>query len=199
MSKKMSLKKITLIVSAVALVAIIAVGGTLAWFTDSKDVVNTVTYGDVKIDLQEPNYDPEDAKNITPGEEITKDPTITNTGVNDAYFRAKLVIGGDLIGTETTDAEGNKHIITEEDIIACLNIGSDWTRVGDYFYFNEVRANGEEAVLFTKVTLPNYWDGKIAGKTLTIEVKAEAIQSDNFTPKADGSWDINENLIKPAE
>ena len=38
-------KKLTVVVTAVTLVALIAIGATLAWFTDSKEVTNVVTMG----------------------------------------------------------------------------------------------------------------------------------------------------------
>lgn len=52
-----------------------AVGGTLAWLISKTDpVVNTFTYGDINIGLEETtgsNY------TITPGMDITKDPKVT--------------------------------------------------------------------------------------------------------------------------
>ena len=46
-------KKLTVVVTAVTLVALIAIGATLAWFTDSKEVTNVVTMGNIKITLEE--------------------------------------------------------------------------------------------------------------------------------------------------
>ena len=49
------MKKKTILVAAIAvmLVAALVVGGTLAYFTDTKSADNTFTVGNVKIDLLE--------------------------------------------------------------------------------------------------------------------------------------------------
>lgn len=52
------MKKKTILVAAIAvmLVAALVVGGTLAYFTDTKDATNTFTVGNVKIELYESQY-----------------------------------------------------------------------------------------------------------------------------------------------
>ena len=49
-------KKLTLVVTCIVLVAAMVIGGTLAYFTDTKDATNTFTVGNVKIDLLESQY-----------------------------------------------------------------------------------------------------------------------------------------------
>ena len=44
-------KKLTLVVTCVVLVAAMVIGGTLAYFTDTKSAENTFTVGNVKIEL----------------------------------------------------------------------------------------------------------------------------------------------------
>lgn len=44
-------KKLTLVVTCIVLVAAMVIGGTLAYFTDTKTAENTFTVGDVKIKL----------------------------------------------------------------------------------------------------------------------------------------------------
>ena len=46
-------KKVALTAAAVALVGTLAVGGTLAWFTDTETATNVVTMGEVDIRLSE--------------------------------------------------------------------------------------------------------------------------------------------------
>lgn len=65
-------------VAMLALVLVIgcAVGGTVAWLTAQTDsVVNTFTYGDIKIDLTETKPEDRRAK-IIPGVDIEKNPTV---------------------------------------------------------------------------------------------------------------------------
>ncbi len=82
----MKKKSLVSMLIALSLVAVIMIGATLAYLTDTTDnVVNTFTIGKVDITLTEPSWDPEDAENLEPGAEIAKDPVVTNTGKNDAY------------------------------------------------------------------------------------------------------------------
>ena len=66
-------KKLTAICLCVALVAIAVVGASLAYFTDTtEDVQNTFTMGGVKIDLTEPEWNPQDSHKLMPGVTFAK-------------------------------------------------------------------------------------------------------------------------------
>lgn len=83
----MKRKGILSIIMALCLVAVVMIGATLAYFTSSTgEVVNTFTVGNVSIDLTEPGWKPDDAKNLQPGASVAKDPQITNTGEGDGYI-----------------------------------------------------------------------------------------------------------------
>lgn len=82
----MKKKSLVSMLIALSLVAVIMIGATLAYLTDTTDnVVNTFTIGKVDIDLTEPSWNPDDAENLEPGAEVAKDPIVTNTGRNDGY------------------------------------------------------------------------------------------------------------------
>lgn len=67
--------KVFLSLLALVLVAGCAVGGTIAWLTATTEpVVNTFTYGKIKIDLAETTGN---AYKIIPGVNISKDPKVT--------------------------------------------------------------------------------------------------------------------------
>jgi len=78
--------KITMLgVSGLILVS--AVGGTLAFLTDTEEVTNVFTAGDVAGELLEPNYpgnDSEEVQDTVPNEEIAKDPKVIDTSISDA-------------------------------------------------------------------------------------------------------------------
>ncbi len=96
----MKKKSILMAAIAVMLVAVLVVGGTLAYFTDTKSATNTFTVGDVKIKLDESNVNDPSGDRVTsneytgmlPGIQYKKDPVVTNTGKNDAYVRAVVTI-----------------------------------------------------------------------------------------------------------
>ena len=126
----MNKRKIVLLATSLCMIAILAIGGTLAYFTDTEEAVNVFTVGNVDITLieQESNADHTGLvdytgiKNLMPivgsaqGEKypngqpkaanyIDKVVTIKNTGVSDAYVRAYFAIPSALDdGYETFNA-----------------------------------------------------------------------------------------------
>ena len=73
---------------ALSMVAILAVGGTLAYFTDAEKAENVFTTGNVKIDLIE-EFDPDNAK-LMPGIDIQKEVDVKNIGSEEAYVRVHI-------------------------------------------------------------------------------------------------------------
>lgn len=72
------MKKKLLSLCLVLALALTAIGGTLAYFTDTTEAVkNEFTVGNVDINLTEPNWQPGKIGNLMPGVNIAKDPTIT--------------------------------------------------------------------------------------------------------------------------
>lgn len=128
----MSKRKILALASAVCMVAILAIGGTLAYFTSTDEATNTFTTGGVKINLIEQERDGNGGlqefthgKVLMPivgsaqGEKdengqpvaanyVDKIVTIQNTGKSDAYVRAYFAIPSALDdGYETFNAGAN--------------------------------------------------------------------------------------------
>ena len=174
-------KKLGTLVASLALVAALGVGATLAYFTDSDTALNTITMGKVDIDLDEPNFDPGDdddtIENIKPGQQIVKDPTITvKAGSEAAYLRALITYEG-LTPEQEKQLEAN------------IAIQDGWVKSSDgYYYFQNVVNKSDvdqEIVFFNKVTIPTEWGNEMAEETFKIDVQAEAIQADNFTPDTD--------------
>ena len=99
------MKKKTILMAAIAvmLVAVLVVGGTLAYFTDTKSATNTFTMGNVKIALDEQQKGEngleafEQNKTLVPGKSndgnaVSKIVTVKNTGANDAWVWVELKI-----------------------------------------------------------------------------------------------------------
>ncbi len=87
----------TLIVAlAVMLVVGCAVGGTLAWLTDTTGpVVNTFTVGNIDIDLAETTTD----YKMVPGATISKDPKVTVKSGSEACWLFVQVTESDNLGS----------------------------------------------------------------------------------------------------
>lgn len=81
----MKARKILVSLAALALVAALSVAGTLAYLTDSKNVTNTFTVGDIEMTLTEEDITKTDGSRtpdgntykLYPGQTYTKDPTVT--------------------------------------------------------------------------------------------------------------------------
>ncbi len=176
-------KKILTLGLVAALSATAAIGGTLAYFTDTADATNTFTVGNVEIELTEPKWTEAvkntDGKmeNVYPGQILDKDPTVTNNGKNPCFVRVS-VSNLDQFGTEGTIA----YLTGDEKD----KLGADWVKEGNYFYYTkELAASEATSPLFEKIEIPT---GLTNGKedsynkaAKDIVVNAEAVQSQGFT------------------
>lgn len=210
----MKKKALITTVAAVALVAAVGIGSTLAYFTDSENETNVVTFGHVDISLYEPevslkedgtSYEiKEDAKtttegveygHVTPGEVLPKVPTIeVNKASERAYLRARLMIFDEKESFLVAD-EGQKTKV--EELIENIAFHDGWVMGQDedgnwdgYFYYKDIVNPGEKQVIFNQVTIPATWGNEVADVTFKIDVTAEAVQADNFTPVTDANGNI---------
>lgn len=187
-------------VAAMALCAVMAVGGAMAYFTDVDTAKNRIEIGNVHIDLDEPSWDstpdtdsdgiPDTADEIVPGQTIPKDPTITNTGKNDAYVYLTVTVPMANIITANEDGtlkhDGNA---AATELYKLNNIDSNWklldaTAVGEarttYTYgYTKALASGEKtSPLFDSVTFVNAIEGQgLEDNVYSIDIDASAIQS----------------------
>lgn len=110
------MKKNRTIIAAVVLLLVLAVGGAVAYFTDSEQKTNTFTIGSVDITLTEDGWDaladnnnndiPDAAEDMMPGESVTKDPLINNVSTkNPAYVFIKVVVPCTTIVAPATTSE----------------------------------------------------------------------------------------------
>lgn len=193
-AKRFNTKALALILALVLMVGGV-VGGTVAWLIDQSDkVVNTFTYGDINIDLDETDTKLDDDDDpdtneyeMMPGSEITKDPKVTvKAGSENNWLFVKLeksenfddfltyVIGDGW--TQLYDAEGNQvegvyyryqAAIAEDGEDACYSVLKD----------DKVQVKGEVA----KEQLNALdQDGRKDYPTLT--VTAYAVQYAGFEP-----------------
>ena len=186
----MKIKKLLPVALSVVLLGTVGIGATLAYFTDSDSATNVVTMGHVNIELTEPawTYDEKGITNVSPGQTIEKDPTITlQEGSLDAYIRVKLEVEG----------------VEEEaaaDVIELIELNEGWTLEEDgyYYYKNKLTSDASSTTMFNQVTIPYEWDNSYIDKTFDIKVYAEAIQADNLAENfinENGTWNIEPEKI----
>lgn len=108
-------KKLTAVALVVCMLAIMLVGASLAYFTDTDEATNTFTMGKVDIKLTEPTWNektPNGAK-LMPGTVIDKDPTITAVeNSEDAYLFLDVVFNkyNSLFWVMAADASADEDI-----------------------------------------------------------------------------------------
>ena len=167
----MNKRKIVLLATSLCMIAILAIGGTLAYFTDTDEETNTFTVGGVAIDLIE-QQSSEDGKKLvdfeqnqvlmpivgsaqtdpkndvgqpTSGNYIDKIVTIKNTGKTAAYVRAYFAIPSDLDdGYETFNAGANILHFNFGNKDGATTMGNQWkwTHDGNKWNYFETTIDG---------------------------------------------------------
>lgn len=191
-----------------ALTLVMVTGSAMAYFTDSEQAKNHITIGKVDISLTEPNWDKvpdKEKENIVPGKELVKDPTITNTGINDAFVFMKVTVPAAELVTANEDGTKNEKALKQ---LYSWEINKGWIQLGDakavtengkttafeYIYAygsnascSALAKNASTSALFDKITFLNVILSKRADGTgleeseTEINVQAYAIQTTDLT------------------
>ena len=117
--KQSNKKRLIKISGVLLLLAVLFIVGTLAFFHSVDETTNTFTSGDVHIILKEPDYPGNyDSKvtNLTPYSEISKNPMITNVGINDAFVFMRVTVP--VLDVSIADINGTKGTKLPQEIFA---------------------------------------------------------------------------------
>ena len=194
---KLTKKKIFVTALVVCLVAIISLG-SLAWFQATDEVTNRFTVStedtnqrpDFALDLYEHNIlangtlgteevETNTYTHIAPGANLPKDPTVRNAGQYDMWVRIKVTL---------TDYSAWEAVLGNDyDFSAILaGVSADWTldstTVGTdtlVYYKNSELVAGAESTLFEGVVVPGAFTVDNIPVEFSLNLVAEAIQSDN--------------------
>ena len=189
--KSVSMKVVVLLLAVVLLIGCVA-GGTIAYLmAKSSTVNNTFVAGEIgTLKLSETTGN---SYIVTPGVDITKDPTITFNGNNvAAYVFLKVdATGWTVSGADTTYTYS---IGTNQEMKWELN---GWTKLEDGVYYKEVAANaGEQSwsvIKDNKITVSSeITKANISDYTKGLSFTAYAIQKDGFTT-VNAAWTQAQN------
>ena len=179
--------------------------------SEDADNVITTGHVDIALSgwgEEDENGSKETIGNLVPGDTVVCNPIVTvDKDSEDAYIRCKFTVtlkdaeenkvnfekdeNGELIGY-LKDLE----LLLEENVATYVNAGwslndtdaglglQDGTYVFYAYYNNVVEAETAVPVFAQdgKFVIPKSWGNAWADKSLTIDVVAEAVQADNFTP-----------------
>lgn len=176
--------KITMVVGVVVLIAAVAVGSTLAYYTSSVTSTNVVTMGNVEIRLNGGEEDLEQ-RVVMPGNVIDlQDPLyVENTGANPAYVRIKA--------EKYWQNDGASQADDADYIGVQYQLGSGWVEGDGYFYYQQILQPGSQtSPLYDSIILDPAIDNNYIGLTGVANAHAEAIQSDHFEPERDNASNI---------
>ena len=186
----MKKKNVFAIALSLALVAVLAVGATLAYFTSQDATQNVFTLGNVAIDLKESNDAdaPDEAyvdtgltyENVMPMDETTK---IAKVFVDDASQDCYVQVVVDLTTPEGDAKMVATDLITMTDTVAAAVDAANWTviRTGATQFtctFKTAASAGDVLEVFSGFTMPNFGNSA-AGKSFSIELTAYAVQAAN--------------------
>lgn len=202
-------RKVALTAAAVAMVGTLAVGGTLAWFTDTETATNVVTTGNIDIVLNEDGTNVVDRlegvgtenglsySDIMPGDVINKDVDIALAdGSNDAWVRARIEFSGALIEDLGENENPGKYVDLLKDGTTIFGEDVTWgydenKEVWYTYVTNTSKLTADNATfeVFDQVKFADEAIGNEFSDTevLNIEVIAEAIQADNID-SAEKAW-----------
>lgn len=171
--------KIFVVALVAAMMAFISTS-TLAYYSTVGKATNVVTSGNIQFIIHETTDQgkefPKEGVYIVPGDIVSKKVSIESDCEHPFYLRVKMVYGVD--STE----------LTSEDCFK-LNINEEYWELHDgWYYYKGIVEPGETTPdVFSHVEIVgSKVDNDYLGKTLTLTVKAQAVQSEN-NPVTDGN------------
>lgn len=186
--KFINLKSITI---AAVLIALLAIGSAIAFFTDKDNKTNDFTVGNISIQLTEPNWNADNGKDLTPNKTISKDPQIINDGPNDAFVFLQVKVP--VANVKTAAADGSLQQAKSQDLFT-YTVNENWTEVSKEssadsttYVYAYVGADGTMKTLapgkttnalFDSVTFLNLVEGQIdEGTKISVDAAAYGIQT----------------------
>ena len=146
---------------------------TLAYYSIIGRATNVVTSGDIELAIHEMTDQgtefPEEGVYIVPGDIVSKQVSIENVCDHPFYLRVKVVYGI------------NSQDLPVEDCFK-LNINAEhWEAHDGWYYYKGIVAPGQTTPnVFSHVEIVgSKVDSSYIGKTLTLTVRAQAVQSEN--------------------
>lgn len=167
------MKKKILMFSVIVIVITLISIGVYAYFVSESTFRGIISTSNLKLEVCQENFDGVDVTDydfeVMPGDVVSRIVTVKNVGEQSLYLRVKLVISAE-----------NDELLAEN--ILKMNINTaKWTYRDGYYYYYKVLDPGElSEELFTEVTIDGELvDNKYLGKSILLDVVAQATQSKN--------------------
>lgn len=170
------------VLSLAAVLVTLSTQSTLAYYSTVGTATNVVTTGSIRFIIHETTDTgeefPKEGVHIVPGDIVSKKVTIESDCEHPFYLRVKLVYGVD--SQELTAEECFKLNINDQN----WELHDGW-----YYYKGIVEPHEVTPQVFSKVEIVgNNVDTSYLGKTLTLTVVAQAVQSENNPIEGDDTF-----------
>ena len=182
--RKIKLRMLTIAVIAIAITFLSQ--GTIAYYSTIGRATNVVTSGNISFKIHERTDQgtefPAEGVYIMPGDVVSKQVSVENICEHPFYIRVKILYDIDIITPFVK--YGNQCF--------ALNLNrNDWIEHDGWFYYTGIVNPGEMTPLvFSEVEIiGDKVDNAYLGKTLTLTVKAHAVQSEHNT--AENPWEAS--------
>lgn len=132
----MKKKKLIAMLIACGLVAVMGIGGTMAYLTDQTEATNSFTFGDVKVNTVETAWDltdsdengvPDMAENEVPNQQTPKSVQAENVGINDAVVFVKITVPLE-----------NVTLVMDDGTTQKTDDGAHDKKLQEVFYFQQI-------------------------------------------------------------
>ena len=198
MKKLWEYKKIKALGVVATLISCITIAGISAYFTDKDSQTSTFTVGKISLSIEGDKWKENNAVNITPKQEVAKNPHILNNGVNEEYVFLEVVVP--YANVKTSNEDGSINSAKDVQLFT-WNVNNGWKQVGTvsddktnktytYVYgYTGTDTSSMEALekdttthtLFDYVRFANVVDGEgLEEKSWNIVINAYGIQTDNL-------------------
>jgi len=161
------------LISLIAIIMSFVSQSSLAFYSTVGKAENVVTSGNIRLIIHEQtdggNALPSEGMYVIPGDVVSKKITVENDCEHPFYLRVKIVYGID------------SQELTAEDCFK-LNINEEyWEYENGWYYFKGTVSPGQTTpCVFSHVEIVgSKVDNNYIGKTLTLSVIAQAVQSEN--------------------
>lgn len=200
----MNKKKIGTGLLALGLVAVVGIGGSLAWFTDQQNVTNKFETGFIDASIKEEGPDGEttegiEYEDVKPGDKLDKKVTVSlEEDSGDAWVRLVLTLTSDNADIVDSAIKGEILLLDENEQPIDIEWSEEKDETGKTYAKAILNTNvlltaGGEWVPFYQVQVPDSWGNDEAKSKFELDVKAQAIQA---THNDDGFAGVAEDEIQ---
>lgn len=196
---KLTKKKVFVIGLALCILATLSMG-TLAWFTAQDSVTNDFYVADTDadpdevfgievkeiVDGEEMDEEGHEYESILPGDELSKELYLTNTGVHAQYVRAIVTVSSaDILKDameDWTDAGAFLQDINENWTLDAILYTEEEELVYIFYYNVELAAGETTEAIFESVVIPTALtlDQAMEMESFSITILGQAIQVENL-------------------